>query len=99
MSPVFVPAGDLDVPAGFSKTGDTLLSTSYVIDGKPTMDDPSSYEGEEKRRREDALLEQAPATGYAGHIRSKRGLPFFPLGSVSVNKQASVPAETLSNTR
>ncbi len=24
MSPVFVPAGDLDVPAGFSKTGDTL---------------------------------------------------------------------------
>ena len=25
MSPVFVPAGDLDVPAGFSKTGDTLL--------------------------------------------------------------------------
>ena len=26
MSPVFVPAGDLDVPAGFSKTGDTLLS-------------------------------------------------------------------------
>ena len=26
MSPVFVPAGDLDVPAGFSKTGDTLPS-------------------------------------------------------------------------
>ena len=24
LSPVFVPAGDLDVPAGFSKTGDTL---------------------------------------------------------------------------
>ncbi len=28
MSPVFVPAGDLDVPAGFSKTGDTLLCIS-----------------------------------------------------------------------
>ncbi len=27
MSPVFVPAGDLDVPAGFSKTGDTLHNT------------------------------------------------------------------------
>ena len=29
MSPVFVPAGDLDVPAGFSKTGDTLLTHLY----------------------------------------------------------------------
>ncbi len=31
MSPVFVPAGDLDVPAGFSKTGDTLLGPKKVM--------------------------------------------------------------------
>ena len=30
MSPVFVPAGDLDVPAGFSKTGDTLLRVDLI---------------------------------------------------------------------
>ena len=32
MSPVFVPAGDLDVPAGFSKTGDTLLLSPLRYD-------------------------------------------------------------------
>ena len=32
MSPVFVPAGDLDVPAGFSKTGDTLRLCEFVFE-------------------------------------------------------------------
>ncbi len=35
LSPVFVPAGDLDVPAGFSKTGDTLqIILIYTISVK-----------------------------------------------------------------
>ena len=30
MSPFFVPSGDLDVPEGFSKKGDTLDFSNYI---------------------------------------------------------------------
>jgi len=50
------------------------LSASYTdpVTGKPTNDDPSGYEGEERRIREDALLRDLPDTGYASGIRSRR---------------------------
>lgn len=50
------------------------LSAEYVdpITGELTANDPSSYSGEEREMREDALLRDLPDTACADSIRSQR---------------------------
>ncbi len=48
------------------------LSVAYIHNGVSTMDDPNSYQGKEKKAREDSLLVHQPRTGYADGIRNKR---------------------------
>lgn len=48
------------------------LSVVYTYQEQRTANDPSYYEGEERRLREDAILEQYPFSGYAERIRVNR---------------------------
>lgn len=48
------------------------LSVAYTYQGHLTANDPSYYRGEERRLREDAILEQYPNSGYAERIRIER---------------------------
>ena len=50
------------------------LSLTYTdpYTGRPTSDDPQSYEGLERRAREDAIVAEHPDTGYAKIILESR---------------------------
>ncbi len=56
MSPVFVPAGDLDVPAGFSKTGDTLPSNSKQL-FREHLENKSMFNNNQSMLYPSALIE------------------------------------------
>jgi len=50
------------------------LSASYIDPdtGMPTNNDPNAYTGEEKIKREDALMKDAPHAGYVKGIKEER---------------------------
>lgn len=50
------------------------LRIHYYYRGYATNHAPSSYERDERRAREDALLAQYPHSGYAEKIRADRAL-------------------------
>ena len=53
------------------------LSVRYKHNGVDTMDDPNSYQGEERRQRANSLVLQCPNTGYADAFRKEWYIGFF----------------------
>jgi len=47
------------------------LGISYNFEGRPTQDDPDSYQGVERDNRMIAIMQQHPHTGYAATFREE----------------------------
>ncbi len=55
------------------------LSIAYIFRGKPTNDDPRSYDLQERIERENVLLDKHPDTGYAkGILRDRQAAEAAP---------------------